>query len=82
MKKDLSTIKSLEDFLQYLRDCPSEPDRSQFSDSSLLHSLHIVGFHHKQGSIIEFSYPQSPETDLLAYLALPDCVHNTNVGVK
>lgn len=82
MKKDLCTIKNLEEFLQYLRDCPTEPEKNLDSDCPLLHSLHIIGFHHKQGSIIEFSYPQSPESDLLAYLALPDCVHNTNVKFK
>lgn len=41
-----------------------------------LHSMHIIGFHHKQGSILEFTYPEGKNCELISYLALPDCVHN------
>jgi len=80
MKQDLLGIKNLEEFLQYLRDCPSKLTEISQSEGQVLDSLHIIGFHHKQGSILEFSYPHPPDTDLLVYLALPDCVHNTNVN--
>lgn len=49
----------------------------------MLHSIQIVGFHHKQGSIVEFKYPESAsESDLIPYLALPDCVHMKTVSSK
>lgn len=80
MKQDLCGVKNLEEFLQYLRDYPRKLIENNQSEGEVLDSLHIIGFHHKQGSILEFSYPHPPETDLLVYLALPDCVHNANVN--
>ena len=45
--------------------------------TSLIHSIVLVGFHHTKGSQVEFQYPpDAAESDLIPYLALPDSAHN------
>ena len=74
-------INCLEGFLMHLRDYPTAQVIEERESVEALHSIHIIGFHHKQGSILEYSYPQSINCDLLPYLALPDCVHNETVKI-
>ena len=78
----LTEIKNFEDLLIMLRDVRSERNEVFNFNEPILESIHVVGFHHKQGSIVEFSYPENTKSDLLAYLALPDCVHNADVREK
>jgi hypothetical protein len=80
--KEEGLVKNLEDFLTFIRDESSECSLKEIAVEGFLHSVHVIGFHHKQGSIVEFSYPDNSKNELLAYLALPDCVHNTNVTKK
>lgn len=72
-------ISNLEDFLVLLRDLPNNVIVKEQGHLEAIHSIHVVGFHHKQGSIVEFSYPTTVKSDLLPYLSLPDCVHNETV---
>jgi Transport protein Avl9 len=78
-KKEFDT-STLEEFLCLLRDKPIINSRIEYNTIlKPLYSIHVIGFHHKKGSIVEFSYPCEIKNDLLVYLALPDCVHNENV---
>ena len=75
-----SDVSNLEEFLVLLRDAPGTgASRPRKVYESAIHSIHVIGFHHKQGSIVEFSYPEEVKCDLLSYLAMPDCVHNETV---
>ena len=73
-------VGNFEEFLTQLRDMKSVCERIQKTFDEIIHSIHIIGFHHKRGSIIEFSYPKEINCDLLPYLALPDCAHNEIVN--
>ena len=72
-------VGNLEEFLIQLRDMPSSEKKNFVYHDSCIHSIHVIGFHHKKGSIVEFSYPGEVQCELLPYLSLPDNVHNESV---
>lgn len=76
------SISSIQEFLAKLREVNMPVISPSFPEERLLpiHAIAIIGFHHKLGSIVEFKYPpESEESNLLPYLALPDCAHNEEV---
>jgi hypothetical protein len=78
-QSDTSSLKtfmsSLTETHHFIAPSPYYQERS----SMPLHCILLVGFHHKQGSVVEFKYPQEAEvSDLVTALALPDCMHQTS----
>lgn len=75
-------VTNLKEFLNKLSEPSQELDHPyvEGQDEESIHSINLIGFHHKKGSIVEFKFPSDKqESDLLPYLALPDCIHNENV---
>ncbi|CAG9321225.1 AVL9 [Blepharisma stoltei] len=72
-------VTNLKEFLNKLSEqvSPSSVSHIEASSEGPVHSIILIGFHHKKGSIVEYKYPsEKEESDLLPYLALPDCIHN------
>jgi len=71
--------QNMEAFINNL--CAKEVDKcpspSEESPSNPIHSIVVVGFDHKKGSVVEYQYPSdAQEFPILPYLSLPDSVHN------
>jgi hypothetical protein len=75
-------ISNIQEFLGKLREVtPPKLTQNHAEERHLpIHAIVIIGFHHKLGSIVEFKFPhEAEESNLLPYLALPDCAHNEEV---
>lgn len=82
--KEVATdeISNIQEFLGKLREvAPPVLTHNPAEERQLpIHAIVIIGFHHKLGSIVEFKIPsEAEESNLLPYLALPDCAHNEEV---